>query len=296
MPDMPAAEVNIAPEVVRRLLASQHPDIAGLPLSFLASGWDNLTFRLGSDMVVRLPRREAAVPLLLHELRWLPIIAASTTTPVPVPLRRGAPSDLFPWPWSVNSWHDGEPVLALEPSRRAGLAPALARFVTDIHREAPPEAPRNPVRGTPLAARDADVRARLAGGILDAASTAALTAAWEDALAAPPHAGPACWIHGDLHPANMLHRGGELAAVIDFGDLGRGDPATDLGTAWLTFDAEGRTRFRAEVAAVHAWDDAMWTRARGWAVSMTTALLAFSDDAPAMRAMGLWALAQVLDD
>jgi hypothetical protein len=44
---MPAAELEITADLVRRLLAAQQPDLAGLPVEPLANGWDNTLFRLG---------------------------------------------------------------------------------------------------------------------------------------------------------------------------------------------------------------------------------------------------------
>nr|WP_240629753.1 phosphotransferase [Specibacter cremeus] len=104
------------------------------------------------------------------------------------------------------------------------------------------------------------------------------------------------WLHGDLHPGNMLCAGGALTAVVDFGDLCRGDPATDLATAWLTFGPSGRAVFRASVDAAGRGDDALWLRAQGWAVNLATAMLAHSDDNPAMYAVGRHAVAQLLGD
>lgn len=157
-----------------------------------------------------------------------------------------------------------------------------------LHRPAPPEAPRNPVRGVPLAARDEAVRGRLRS----IPRSAELLALWEKAVALPSWQGPALWLHGDPHPANLLAGadGGGLAAVLDFGDLTSGDPATDLAAAWLVFEEEAREVFRAHVDA----DETTWERARGWALVMGTALAAHSADHPGMAAIGEHVLGQVL--
>ncbi|WP_026555061.1 aminoglycoside phosphotransferase family protein [Arthrobacter sp. 35W] len=292
MPDMPPAETSIDPHRVRALLAAQHPDLAGLPLEPLANGWDNTLFRLGTEFTVRLPRRAAAVPLILHEHRWLPQLAAATTVPVPVPVRLGAPSPAFEWPWTITRWFDGDDLLGLPVAERTALAVELAGFVADIHQEAPADAPRNPVRGTPLSSRDEAFRGRLElAGMPDPGP---LLASWRESLAAPVFAGPAQWIHGDLHPGNILAKDGRLSAVIDFGDLGRGDPATDLATAWLTFDGAGRRLFMERVDELTGTDAATWLRARGWALNIGTALLAHSDDNPALYALGRHAVDAVL--
>lgn len=294
----PAAEVDVTVDLVRTLLEEQHPDLAGLALRPLTSGWDNVLLRLGDRLAVRVPRRAAAAHLVEHEQRWLPVLAPHLAVPVPAPVRAGHPSASFPWSWSVVPWFDGTPAATVPPQARTGVAAPLADLVARLHRPAPPDAPANPVRGVPLADRDAAVRERLASGrVPDRDRVARL---WDRSLAAPPWGAPRLWLHGDLHPANLLLAAdGALAAVLDFGDLTAGDPATDLATAWLTFDAAGRHAFRAALAAAahaHRPDTATWDRARGWAVVLATAVLAHSDDDPVLAAVGRHAVAQLLDD
>ena len=288
--DTPTADIEVDDVLVQSLLAEQHPDLADLPLRLVANGWDNAIYRLGVDFAVRVPRRTIAAELVAHENTWLPLLATLVHVAIPVPVRTGAPSRRFPWQWSVTRWIDGELAADTPFDEHGALAVELARFVRDLHVPAPPEAPANPVRGVPLETRSDAVATRLATGLVpDATAVAAL---WKEAIAAPLWTGPALWLHGDLHPANIIARDGRLAAVIDFGDLTAGDPATDLATAWLTFDAAGRRAFVRELA----YDDATWSRARGWAVTMATAVLANSADAPAMRRIGLHALEQLFED
>ncbi|WP_345764349.1 aminoglycoside phosphotransferase family protein [Diaminobutyricibacter sp. McL0608] len=288
--DTPAADIDVDDVLVQSLLAEQHPDLADLPLRLVANGWDNAIYRLGVDFAVRVPRRTIAAELVAHENTWLPLLATLVHVAIPVPVRTGAASRRFPWQWSVTRWIDGELAADTPFDEHGALAVELARFVRDLHVPAPAEAPANPVRGVPLETRSGAVAARLATGLVpDAPAVASL---WKEAIAAPVWTGPALWLHGDLHPANIIARDGRLAAVIDFGDLTAGDPATDLATAWLTFDAAGRRTFVRELA----YDDATWARARGWAVTMATAVLANSADAPAMRRIGLHALEQLFED
>src|SRR5260370_623550 len=86
---MPPAEVSVSADLVRRLLAAQQPDLAHLPITVMANGWDNLICHLGSDLLVRLPRRAMAADLVVHEIRWLPVLAPRLPLPVPVPVRAG---------------------------------------------------------------------------------------------------------------------------------------------------------------------------------------------------------------
>jgi len=86
---------------------------------------------------------------------------------------------------------------------------------------------------------------------------------WQKAVAADPWRGAPQFVHGDLHPANVVVRDGKLAGVVDFGDLGAGDPAADLSAAWILLPAGSADRF---FEAFGRADEADMTRARGWAV------------------------------
>lgn len=287
----PAAEIEIDEDLVRRLLAEQHPDLGGRPLTPLASGWDNVMFRLGPDLVVRLPRRLAAAELVEHEQRWLAELAPTLPLPVPAPVRLGRPTAFYPWSWSVLPWFDGGPA-GTDPSLDGPtVAHQLGRFLAALHRPAPADAPANPHRGVPLREREArfltwvDALADSTGrpGLLDRETT---LARWTACVAAPVWDGPPQWVHGDLHGHNLLSQGGELSAVIDFGDITAGDPATDLAVAWSVLDPADWPAFRAAATTEHRpIDEAMWLRAEGNALAVGVAILANSADNPAMAAM-----------
>jgi aminoglycoside phosphotransferase (APT) family kinase protein len=308
----PEADIPVDEQLVRVLLVDQHPDLAG-ELRLVSNGWDNAVYRLGDELAVRIPRRNAAAHLIAHEQRWLPTLAPALPVPVPVPVRIGVPSDRFRWPWSVVRWVDGIDGADVDASARTPLAAPLGRFVAALHVPAPltpdgrvhPDVPFNPVRGVPLVSRDRVVRERLRelGRLWD---ITALGELWDEALSAPRWQGPAIWLHGDLHPGNLLldvapDESVSLAAVLDFGDLTAGDPATDLATAWLTFRPVARAVFRAVVVDASspesgAADAATWLRARGWALNIGTALATSSDDNPRMHALGTHTLSQLLRD
>ena len=292
MPLTPPVDIPTDAELVAALVAAQHPDLAA-PLRLVSDGWDNQLYRLGDAYAVRIPRREVAAHLIEHEQQMLPGIAARVHTTVPAPVRVGVPSDAFPWPWSIVAWIDGVDGASVAAGERSGVAEALAEFVGELAVPAP-EAPHNPVRGVPLASRREVVATRLRS-LSGRMEVAGLEQAWREALAAPEWVGPPLLLHGDLHPGNLLLTPeGGLAAVIDFGDVTSGDPATDLATAWLTFDGEARERFRTALPV--APDRATWLRARGWAVTMASALATSSDDNPRMASLAHHALDQLTSE
>lgn len=305
MPDKPAAEVEIDHSLVRSLLRTQAvhviPEAATLPLEKVAEGWDSEVWRLGAAHAVRLPRRAVAAPLVLNEQRVLPGIAQRLSVVgvrVPSPVVRGVPGDGYPWAWSVVPWIEGQRALDVPAADRRAWAGTLAEALGALHVEAPADYPVNPFRGVPLATRAGAVAERLdalrEAGTVDAASATALEGLWSDGLAAAEWSGPPVWIHGDLHPGNLVTREGELAGIIDFGDVTAGDPAYDLAVAWLAFDAEGRARFIA--ASGSRYDVATWRRAHAWAVAVVLMLLAHSDDDPDYFALGTDAATEVTAD
>ena len=294
MADKPAAEVGVTEELVRTLLREQQPDLAELPLELEAEGWDNAIWRLGDALAVRVPRRELAAQLVLNEQRWLPLLAPALPVPVPVPVRTGSPGPSFPWPWSVVPWVAGRHAIELDQAETGGLVTGIADFVTRLHVPAPPEAPVNPFRGIPLVERDAILRGRVPA--LTQSQQVAALAVWEDALAASAWPGPPVWLHGDLHPGNIVvSDDGSLASVVDFGDLCSGDPAVDLAAAWYLWGPDERARFVELVSPAYPEGESLWRRARAWALSFATALLTMSDDNPEYLALGRRTLAAVLD-
>src|ERR1700733_4638110 len=149
---MPAAEVEVSAELVQRLLADQHPDLARLPVEFLANGWDNELYRVGDGLVARLPRRALAAQIIKNEQRWLPGLAPGLPLPIPYPERTGVPALGYPYSWSVVPYLPGVPAAQAGSFDPAGAAAALGGFLGALHVPAPADAPANPFRGVPLAA------------------------------------------------------------------------------------------------------------------------------------------------
>ncbi|GAA4881691.1 aminoglycoside phosphotransferase family protein [Saccharopolyspora cebuensis] len=254
-------ETEITADLVHDLLAEQHPDLAGLALREVAGGWTNHVWRLGDELAVRMPRTDGAPDLQRTERRWLPVLAPRLPLPVPGPVRTGAPSARFPKPWTIMTWVPGEPLDHTSLSRGDHAADALAGFLTALHVAAPDDAPVSADRGDhPKNCSDGFDHFFHAVVPDDLADE--VRAVWDDAVAAPEWAGPPLWVHGDLHPANVVVSDGTLSGVIDFGDMFAGDPAWDLAAAWVILPAGAAARFFAAYAQA---DEGTIRRARGLA-------------------------------
>ncbi len=290
---MPAAEVPISVDLVRCLVGEQHPDLAERAIEFASEGWDSAVFRLGEDLAVRLPRRQVVAELVPNELRWLPVLAPSLPLPISAPVREGQPGCDYPWPWSITTWFPGDTWAETAVDDTRATAVLLGRFVAALGAEAPPDAPTTPFRGGPLTDRDPALRERLAS-LGDAVDGTTVTEVWEAALAAPL-AHERHWLHGDLHPANIVVHDGRLAAVIDWVDVCGGDRAYDLAAAWMCFPDDPADR-AAFLDATGVDDAATLERARACALSHALACLATSADNERMRAVGERTLRAVLAD
>lgn len=264
---------DITLRLVSELVATQFPAWADLVVRPVPlDGWDNTTFRLGNDMLVRLPSAERYVAQVEKEHRWLPRLAGHLPLPIPRPLARGVPGSGYPFPWSVYRWLSGEPASAGSVQDLVRFAADLAAFLAALYRidpeGGPDPGPHSFFRGGPVATYDAEARAAIAAlaGVIDARAAGAV---WDAAVLAP-HAVIPIWVHGDVAPSNLLVVDGHLSAVIDFGCSAVGDPACDLVVAWTFFTGESRRAFRAALAL----DDAAWARARGWALWKAAVTLA----------------------
>ncbi|GAA4755958.1 aminoglycoside phosphotransferase family protein [Modestobacter marinus] len=295
---MHAGQAPTDAALVRRLVARQFPGWAGLPVRPVASaGTDHDLYRLGGELVVRLPLVPAATGQAAREATWLPRLAPSLPLAVPQPVALGEPDAGYPHAWSVYRWLPGTDARALDGGDRAAselAARDLAAFIRALHRIDTTGAPRRGPggRGGPLADLDAAVRASVEA-LGDRVDPVAVRTAWAESVAVPPWSGADVWLHADLLPGNLLLTDGRLSAVIDFGLLTIGDPAVDLLPAWNLFDAAGRAVFLSALGA----DEAVRLRGRGWALAQAViALPYYWTTNPGMVAQAQRALAEVLAD
>ena len=288
-------EANIDIALVRRLLAGHMPQWSGLPLSVVQSiGTDNVMIRLGSSLVIRMPRTPGAAEGIVKEQELVPQLAPHLPVAVPVPVGVGEAAFGYPWRWSVYPWAPGRnPLPGIADD---DLAIQLADFVCSLRRidtfGLRPVGPLHSYRAESIARRDSATRASIAAcdGLVDAALTEAV---WEKARDVTDYVGPPVWMHSDLHPGNILVRGGRLSAVIDWGGLSLGDPAIDCLVAWTLLTPSTRHVFRAHVGV----DEDTWKRSRAWALSIAlVALPYYRDTNEQITAWAKHAIVQVIGD
>jgi aminoglycoside phosphotransferase (APT) family kinase protein len=246
--------------LVRELLRSQFPQWAGLDIRAVPNpGWDNRSFRLGDDLVVRLPSQAAYAPQVEKEHHWLPLLAPQLPLTVPTIVAMGLPTATYPWSWSIRRWIDGQ-----SPVSSTTLATGLAGFLQALQRvdasDGPAAGKHNFHRGGDLLVYDKEVVDALAK-VGDAIDHSAAQRVWEEGRRSRWRSAPV-WIHGDVSPGNLLMRSERLVAVIDFGNLGVGDPACDLAIAWSWFDDDAHAAFRSALPL----DEETWLRGRAWAL------------------------------
>ena len=256
---------SISTSLVQHLIAAQFPQYAHLPISPVPfGGHDNRTFHLGPDMSIRLPSGAAYAPKVEKEQYWLPKLAPFLPLPIPKPIAMGKPSADYPYQWSIYSWIEGETASVDHISDMTKFATDLASFLKALHKIDTTgglvAGAHNFYRGGPLRTYDSEIQHALAL-TQDKSYAKKVTRLWEAALSSTWQGAP-IWVHGDVAIGNLLVKDGHLAAIIDFGGMGIGDPACDLVIAWTFLKGQCRAVFQKALP----FDEAMWIRARGWAL------------------------------
>ncbi len=279
----PPAELLVDSTLVLRVIENQAPAWSKYAIEPFETGWDNALFRLGDQHLVRMPRRQSADEPLRHEQRILPFLQPRLKVPIPTPVVIGKPDTHFPWHWSVVPYFAASTANKSPLDRRGAIQ--WAEFMADLHRPylhgVDPVSPENPYRGVDINSRRSSLDDRLNQlNRLGEPIPDPLRGAWRTALAQPPST-LQVWIHGDPHARNVLCRSGALAAVIDWGDITTGDPASDLGSFWMLIhdtvvrnEAVQRYLATTSFSLTTAESNALLLRARGWAVFYGVVLLA----------------------
>ena len=264
-------EVAVDEALVRRLLASQMPALVDLPLTAVEPwGTDNAIWRLGDELVLRLPRIEWARTQVDREAMWLPRLAAYLPVEVPEPVAVGEPGEGYPYRWAVHRWLHGEPASLGRIEDPAAFALQVVDVVEALRHVPVDGAPTASNRSRPLAEYDAPTRAAIerASHLIDADAALAV---WEEALAAPPHEGPPVWVHADLE-GNCIVRDGRLTGLVDWGSACAGDPAVDVQVVWSPLFTPDSRRVFLDALGV---DEATLARSRGAAISQACAALPY---------------------
>ncbi len=259
--------------LVSKLIARQFREFADQPVSRLdPGGWDNLSFRLGETMLVKIPRNQAYADQPQRENSALRALGDKLPLPIPRSIGLGIPSELYRNHWSILEWIEGDCV-AHATVAACDLQNDLARFLRALHSTAPSDAPEpgtaNFWRGGPLAQLNSDFETAVEK-LASRMDMHPALAVWEEAIAREPSVRK-CWVHGDIAPANLLQRDGTLCAAIDFGLASAGDPACDLAIAWFAFDSREREEF---IQAYGSHDRDLLLRARAWALWKAVLVLA----------------------
>jgi aminoglycoside phosphotransferase (APT) family kinase protein len=294
-------ETPISDELVRRIVDTQLPQWAGLPLRRLPPvGTDNQLFRLGEDLLVRMPRIHWAADAPAREMEWLPGIAAGVPLEVPAPVALGEPDDGYPFDWCVVPWLEGTTLSGRHLGDDADnvdwqqVAADVGEFLLALRELDATGGPVKPdgTRGSDLATADEWVRTWTdrAGDRVDRAG---VLAAWEESLAAPRWEGDPAWLHCDVHEGNLLQRDGRVAAVIDWGGLGVGDPAIELNAAWGFFPDDAVATYRDALGL----DEAAWLRGRGWALQPAiSGMVYYKRTAPERSELGRRTVERIVAD
>lgn len=271
--------MDISVSLISELIKAQFPHWANLairPVEF--SGIDNKTFRLGENMLIRMPSSQNYAPQVLKEQKLLPLLAPYLTLSIPKPVALGQASTHYPWQWSIYQWLEGESANSLSLSDRTltDVALDLAQFLNELHTidsiGGPLPGPHNYWRGEHPSVYDLEARVALKE-LTQLIDTRQAIALWETAIASHWKRNPV-WIHGDLASGNILINEGKLSAIIDFGCMGIGDPACDLVIAWTFLNKESRQVFKKHLDL----DENTWARARGWALWKASITLAALDN------------------
>ena len=266
-------EFEVSESLVRKLIENQCPQWASLFIKSIdSSGTVHALFRLGSEYVIRLPRIEGAIVNMKKEWKWLPKLAPLLKVPISEPVFKGKPAADYPWCWTVARWHNGDNPSFEQENELEWVAKDLAHFINDLHQIELPNGPASR-RGTALNEQNFDEETRKAilelEGEID---TKFVTSLWNYLSNRPAWDRYPVWIHGDLLPGNIILQNQRLQAVIDFSDVGVGDPACDLVISWCLFNSNSQEIFRKSLKDI---DEHTWERGRGWALSIALILLPY---------------------
>ncbi|MEM5515500.1 phosphotransferase [Henriciella sp. AS95] len=273
-------------KLIRTLVRASFPKLSSARIRAVSQrGTDNYIYRIDDDLALRIACSDETAPALIcrEQVALEELSDLSLETPkllaygfLPAPDTR---------PWMICNWLEGKSLELSAHVPTEADARRLALFLLDLQgcRKEPASepAPDNHWRGIGLAKRDTLTRKSIVT-LSDAFDAGKLRRLWHASVnAATCPRKDYTWIHGDLHPGNLIVRSGALTGVIDWGLGGLGDPACDLMAGYTVFDGAARDAFAAAMNA----SEADWRRGRGWALSTAVIALAHyrDGDTPIVR-------------
>ncbi|MHC4134726.1 MAG: phosphotransferase [Planctomycetota bacterium] len=276
------AERTVDPELARKLIREQAPEVGAGRIELLGEGWDNVVYRVDDSWVFRFPRRQMGADLLANECAVLPRIAARLPVPVPVPTILGQPTAAFAWPFAGYRFLPGRTACGpgVTDARRRAMADPLGRFLAALHATPPRTLSGEEVPGDEIGRMDLDkrlpqIRQRFAD--LVERGVVASPDPWLPLLRDLPRGPrPRCLVHGDLYVRHLLVDDRvRLCGVIDWGDVHLGDPACDLMIALSFLPADARADFSAAYGTI---DEPTWRLARFRALQHTATITMYGFD------------------
>ncbi len=263
--------LKIDQKLAQRLINEQFPEFKNFPIKPVKKqGHDNKTFRLGNDMLIRMPTASEYALKVPIEQAFLPKLKPHLTVPIPEPIKMGAPSCIYPLHFSIYKWLEGDSAnnLDIDSKSLETIAKQLAIFLNELrsihHIDGPVPGQHNWWRGSHISVYSENAQKQIdqLKNIIDINRARKL---WEQASQTKWNKAPV-WIHGDFSSGNILFNDTSLTGVIDFGGMGTGDPACDLGIAWTFLKEKSRQIFIEDCAL----DDNTWLRAKAWCLWKST--------------------------
>jgi len=290
-------QVHIDAAIVRGMIIDQFPEYRREPIERLrTTGTVNAIFRIGSGVAARFPLRTMkpveCAEMLRREAAAMTEFAKHSPFATPRPLGLGQPGTVYPMPWAVQSWIEGDVATPNGLATSTPFALDVANLIASL-RAADTHGRHfdGQGRGGNLPDHDdwMEVCFRNSEGLLDVNR---LRRMWARLRELPP-SGPAVMSHRDLIPANLLVYGERLVGVLDAGSFGPADPALDLVAAWHLLDRDRREIVRSHLGS----GEVEWKRGAAWAFQQAMGLVWYYERTnPRMSALGRNTLSRLLDD
>ena len=144
VPDLgpPPSRIRVDADSVQRLVSDQFPQWSHLDIEPVREpGWDNYTFHLGEDLLVRLPSAAEYALAVEKEQRWLPVLAPHLSVPIPSVRGSGVAGPGYPFAWSVYEWLAGSAATQAGLTDRTRFAGQVADFIESLRNIDPTDEP-----------------------------------------------------------------------------------------------------------------------------------------------------------